>query len=228
MDDSNQSLRLWAHVAALLTCAGLSLEAKPAELTTMISDRNGQAVEDVVVYAIAADGDPLDPSSESNDPLVMDQRFERFTPHILVAQTGSAISFPNGDRVAHHVYSFSEPKQFELPLYQGSPHPPVTFDRPGVIDVGCNIHDHMEAHIVVVDTPHFSATSADGRAVISDLPSGDYTVQIYSPRLRAADHPAPREVTISGSKDAIVEIQLEGRLRPPHFAESESLNWSRY
>ncbi len=228
MHASHRLLSPCARLTVLALSAGLSMEARPASLTTVVSDRNGQAVEEVVVYATAAEAGATYPLTNASEPLVMDQRFEQFKPHILVAQTGSAISFPNGDTVAHHVYSFSEPKRFELPLYQGTAHPPVTFDRPGIIDVGCNIHDHMEAHIVVVDTPYFAATSANGRAVISDLPNGDYTVQIYSPRLRAADHPAPQKITVSGSSDAIVQIQLEGRLRPPHSSQSESLNWSRY
>lgn len=228
MNDRTRSLAPWARLAALGTCAGFGLETQAADITTLVTDRNGQAVEEVVVYALAADGDLHDPTTNVGEPLVMNQRFEQFVPHVLVAQTGSAISFPNGDTVAHHVYSFSEPKRFELPLYQGSAHPPVTFDRPGVIDVGCNIHDHMEAHIVVVDTPYFSATQADGRAVITDLPSGNFTVEIYSPRLRTGDHPKPLKVTVSGDANPIVKIQLEGRLRPPHSSASESLNWSRY
>lgn len=228
MDTSNQSLRPRACLATLAACAGLSVEAQSASLTTVISDRNGQAVEEVVVYAIAADGGAADPVTGFSQPLVMNQQSEQFRPHILVAQTGTTISFPNGDSVAHHVYSFSEPKRFELPLYQGTAHPPVTFDRPGVIDVGCNIHDHMEAHIVVVDTSYFATTGADGRAEISNLPSGNYTVQIYSPRLRAADHPAPQGIAIADNNEAVLQIQLEARLRPPHFSETESLNWSRY
>ena len=228
MDDSRRSLLPYARLAALAACAGLSVEARPTSLTMVVNDRNGLAVEEVVVYAVAAEGDASAPVTDFSEPLVMNQQFEQFKPHILIVQTGSMISFPNGDTVAHHVYSFSEPKRFELPLYQGTAHPPVTFDRPGVIDVGCNIHDHMEAHIVVVDTPYFAATGAHGRAEISDLPSGNYTVRIYSPRLRAADHPAPQGVAITNGDDAILQIQLEGRLRPPHLPETESLNWSRY
>lgn len=228
MDHWTRSPPPWARLALLGVCASLGMDAQPAELTTVVIDRDGQAVEEVVVYVLGAEGNASDPTADVVEPLVMDQRFEQFEPHILVAQTGSAVSFPNGDTVAHHVYSFSEPKRFELPLYQGSPHPPVTFDRPGIIDVGCNIHDHMEAHIVVVDTPYFAATGANGRAVISELPNGNFTVQVYSPRLRAADHPAPRQITVSGDSNALVEIQLEGRLRPPHTTQSESLNWSRY
>lgn len=228
MDFSHQPLRPSARSAALTLCAGVSMAAQPADLTALVSDRNGQPVEEVVVFALAAEHNTPAPVPTSSEPLVMHQVSEQFQPHILVAQTGSAIAFPNGDDVAHHVYSFSEPKQFELPLYQGTAHPPVTFDQPGVIDVGCNIHDHMEAHIVVVDTPYFASTSANGRAVISGLPSGSYSVQFYSPQLRAADQPARRDITIEDGDDVTLKIQLEGRLRPPHSAESQSLNWSRY
>jgi len=228
MEFSTQSVPPSARLAALTLCATASMVAESANLTTLVRDRDGQAVEEVVVFAVANGDDTVDPVAIPSEPLVMNQASEQFQPHILVAQVGRAIAFPNGDDVAHHVYSFSESKRFELPLYQGAAHPPVMFDRTGVVDVGCNIHDHMEAHIVVVDTPYFGATSADGRAVIADLPSGSYSVQFYSPRLRAADQPSPRNITVEDGDDVTLQIRLEGRLRPPHVSDSESLNWSRY
>ena len=69
--------------------------------------------------------------------------------------------FPNSDNVRHQVYSFSPAKRFQLPLYAGTPAAPVVFDRPGVVAIGCNIHDQMSAYLVVVDMPYF-ARDRDG------------------------------------------------------------------
>ena len=82
------------------------------------------------------------------------------------------VSFPNRDNIRHHVYSFSSPKKFELPLYIGTPAAPVLFDKPGVVALGSNIHDWMLAYIYVVTTPYFAKTAADGKARLDGLTPG--------------------------------------------------------
>jgi plastocyanin len=213
---------LWA--AGLLAC--LASAASAATLTVKVLDRDGLPVTGVVVHAT-----PLGRESPKRDPHatpVMDQREEQFTPHILVVQTGTAVLFPNHDAVSHHVYSFSRPKPFELPLYKGMAYPPIVFDQPGIVDLGCNIHDSMEAHVVVIDTPHFAMTSADGAVELTGLPAGEYAVEIYTPRLRASLLPAPIDVTLHGESGADLQFRFEKRLGPPHTDTSESLTWSHY
>jgi len=183
-------------------------------------------VTEVVVFATPI-GQPA-PHREPPQPPVIDQHDQMFSPHVLVVQTGTAVAFPNHDTVSHHVYSFSQPKPFELPLYKGTAYPPVIFDEPGIVDVGCNIHDQMEAHIAIVDTPYFAITADDGRAVITDLPAGRYSVQVYTPRLRISALPAPTEIAIDAAGDAQLQLHFESRLSPPHTADNESLHWSHY
>jgi len=72
------------------------------------------------------------------------------------------VRFPNRDQIRHHVYSFSRPKRFELPLYKGEDAPPVLFDKPGVVKIGCNIHDWMSAIILVLPNDRFAVTREDG------------------------------------------------------------------
>ena len=72
------------------------------------------------------------------------------------------MEFPNNDTVSHQVYSFSAAKRFQLPLYKGEVHPPVTFDRPGLVVLGCNIHDVMVGYIYVTDAPYFGKTDREG------------------------------------------------------------------
>lgn len=106
------------------------------------------------------------------------QRDRQFTPQLLIVQTGTAVSFPNFDTVRHHVYSFSPIKVIDIKLYSGTPAEPVVFDKPGVAALGCNIHDRMSAHVVVVDTPTFARTDDKGQASF-ELPAGEHTAKVW-------------------------------------------------
>ena len=88
----------------------------------------------------------------------MDQAKNAFVPICWSCRPGTSVLFPNNDAVSHQVYSFSEAKTFELGLYKGNVYPPLQFDKPGVVVLGCNIHDGMLGYIVVVDTPYFALT----------------------------------------------------------------------
>jgi len=114
----------------------------------------------------------------------MGQRDRQFTPQLLIVQTGTAVSFPNFDTVRHHVYSFSPIKVIDIKLYSGTPAEPIVFDKPGVATLGCNIHDRMSAHIVVVDTPTFARTDDKGQASF-DLPAGEHVVKAWHAGLKS-------------------------------------------
>ena len=110
------------------------------------------------------------------------QRDRELIPYMSVVQVGTAIEFPNKDPFKHHLYSFSPAKTFEIKLYAGKPEKPIVFDKPGEVALGCNIHDWMEAYVLVVDTPYFAKTDAHGRARIADVPPGSYRLRWWHPR----------------------------------------------
>ena len=149
---------------------------------------------------------------------VMDQRDTAFVPGVLPVQAGTSVSFPNSDNVQHQVYSFSAAKPFELPLYAGTPLEPVRFDTPGVVVVGCNIHDWMIGHIVVLDTPHFGKTGADGRVRLQ-APPGVYRLRIWHARLPVA---LEREITLAAAGDEQA-VSLALGPPPPERRGSERL-----
>ena len=137
----------------------------------------------------------------------MDQRGSQFDPRVLVVQAGSAVAFPNSDNIRHHVYSFSAAKRFELPLYSGQPARPVVFDTPGVVTLGCNIHDWMVGHIMVLDTPYTGRTDASGRVELA-APAGAYSLQVWHPHQRP-NTPPPRQAVVLGSATAAVDVDLD-------------------
>jgi plastocyanin len=201
-----------------------------ATIEVSVVDDKGRPIENVAVYATAAHDTTehgATAAAASAAPATMDQRQLQFVPHLLVVQAGASVTFPNGDDVSHHVYSFSEPKAFELPLYKGDVHPPLVFERAGIVVLGCNIHDGMLGYIVVVDTPHFARTNEQGVALIDGVPNGDYVVAAWTPRVRPADLPQSLQVTVTEGA-AAAEIRIAGRLAPAHEHGASSLTWERY
>lgn len=132
-------------------------------------------------------------------PAVMKQHNIAFEPRVLIVPVGATVTFPNLDKVRHHVYSFSKIKKFELKLYGREEERSVTFDKAGVVPVGCNIHDGMSGFIVVVDTPYAEKTDASGRIHIADVPAGSASVSVWHPSIRAPDNRLTNQVTIAAS-----------------------------
>ena len=130
--------------SALLSCAAMC-HAQSGVLSVVVTS-NGQPVADAVVVAVPTDG-ALPAGKVRAEQL--DQIDKEFVPRVKPVLVGSTVAFPNKDSVRHHVYSFSPAKRFELPLYAGVPSQPVLFDRPGVVVLGCNIHDWMVGYIYV-------------------------------------------------------------------------------
>jgi hypothetical protein len=142
----------------------------------------------------------------------MAQQNMQFQPFVLIVPTGAEVSFPNLDVVLHHVYSFSSAKTFELKLYGHDETRKVRFDKPGVVAVGCNIHDSMVGFIRVVDTPYAAKTNAAGEAVIHDLPGGAAAVTLWQPYLKAPRNELTRDVTLT---DSPVRLNVAAEVRTP-------------
>lgn len=166
----------------LLACL-LPAIAQAANLRAVVTDTNGVVLSDAVIFA-----KPLAANASAGKPrgAIIDQINKEFVPLVSVVQAGTAITFPNKDNIRHHVYSFSAPKVFDLKLYSGVPASPVVFDKPGLVVLGCNIHDWMVAYLLVVDTPYFAKSDEKGIAQIDEVPAGEYEIRAWHPRLQGA------------------------------------------
>jgi hypothetical protein len=134
---------------------------------------------------------------------------KQFVAYVTPVYVGSRVRLlPNKDNVRHQVYSFSPAKRFDLPLYAGTDAPPVLFDKPGVVVLGCNIHDWMIGYIYVSETPFFAKTGSAGTASLEDMPSGDYLVKIWHPSMERTEEAASRRVTLSAGIPVNLEWQL--------------------
>lgn len=180
--------------------------AVAAELQASVKDQHGKPVADSVVSAT-----PLDPKNalRAKPPaVVVDQVDKQFVAYVTPVYVGSRVRFPNNDKVRHQVYSFSAAKRFDLPLYAGTDAPPVLFDKPGVVVLGCNIHDWMIAYIYVSETPFFAKTGSAGTASLEDIPPGEYLVKIWHPRMDRTEEATSRRVTLSGGTPVNLEWQV--------------------
>ena len=162
--------------------SGIAAQAARADetsLTVSVKDRSGQPVE----FAVLSLHSGVPSHAPESTVAIMDQRQLQFAPEVIALQTGTTVSFPNQDDVRHHVYSFSHPNAFELKLYHGENGKTHRFEHPGIVVLGCNIHDGMIGYMRVVDTPYFATSNAQGVATINNASPGAQKLQLWHPDL---------------------------------------------
>jgi plastocyanin len=162
------------------------LAAAPAMaggLTIHLVDAAGHPVQDAVVTLKPTAGTA--PRARMGESYRITQQKIQFHPFVTVVPVGATVAFPNLDPFRHHVYSFSPAKHFELKLFARDQTRSVTFDKPGVVAIGCNIHDSMSAYIFVTDTVWTAHSSANGTVRFGDTPYGPFALQVWHPFLRA-------------------------------------------
>jgi plastocyanin len=162
---------------SLLGMLLLSAPLHAASLQAELVDSQGQPLANAVLSLRSEVAPVVAPAAA-----IMDQRSQQFAPTVLAVRSGTSVSFPNSDNIRHHVYSFSLAKRFELRLYQGTPSAPVIFDKPGVVVLGCNIHDWMLGYVYVTDDPWFAVSDAQGKLNLEQLPAGTYTASLWHPQ----------------------------------------------
>jgi plastocyanin len=188
--------------AAVLACAA----AQAAPVAVRVTDAAGAPLAGAVVFLESS------AAREQVRPLVgveIAQAERQFQPQVTVVTLGSAVTFPNRDTVRHHVYSFSPTKRFEIKLYVGTPAAPVVFDQPGIAVLGCNIHDQMTAWVVIVDTPWYGRSGADGRWTHAQVPPGSYRLRTWHPNLPVGALPAEQAIEVKAA-GASAEVRLSG------------------
>ena len=193
----------------MVFAAGLSLAAPlgAAPLSVRVVDGSGRPVRDAVVTFYPAGGAR---APKPGGHYVVSQKNIQFHPFLTIIPVGADVSFPNFDSTKHHVYSFSAAKRFELKLFARDQSRIVHFDKPGVVALGCNIHDAMSAFIVVTDSVWTARTNAQGMAMFGDAPGGSGRVTVWHPYLRAPGGAVQQPV---GAAQRSLAFAV--RLRPP-------------
>ncbi len=199
----------------LLVLLGTAAVCSAATLVVSVQTPAGGPLPGAVVTV-----HPLEGPARHAAPVhaVMDQVNRSFQPDLLVIPVGSTVEFPNSDSVSHQIYSFSPAKRFQLPLYRGKPYPPVHFDQPGVVTLGCNIHDEMLAYLLVTDAAWYGRTNEAG-SWSTELPRGRYRVELWHPRLRDNETDLARELSVAEGDRAELTLRVTHGLQPGPLTE---------
>jgi plastocyanin len=165
-----------------------------------VTDPAGKPIPDAVVFL---DSVQARTAVKPQAGVEVEQVSKQFAPRVTVVPVGSSLAFPNRDTVRHHVYSFSPVKTFDLKLYAGTPANPVLFDKPGIVVLGCNIHDQMLAWVVVVETPYFGKTNAAGQISLPAAPAGNYALKVWHPGLPTGAQPQEQALVVTQPNQSI-------------------------
>ena len=133
---------------------------------------------------------PFAPSAHPGT-VQMSQKNFAFIPALLPVRVGTTVEFPNEDNTYHNIFSYSKTKRFDLGRYlpSESPIPSQVFDTPGMVQLHCEIHHHMQAVILVLDTPYFVTTDAEGRFRLASLPAGNFKLKAWMDSKRTLELP---------------------------------------
>ncbi len=199
-------------------CAFIATPAYAAELRIALQDADtGQPLENAVVEVLLPVG--LQSQFSAAADYSVDQVEKEFVANVTVISVGSQVNFPNSDDILHHVYSFSPAKVFELPLYGNgqSVNFSEVFEQAGVVEIGCNIHDWMLGYIYVAQTSLAVKTDANGQAVISAVPAGEFKVRIWHPRAPAGSAELEQSISFDNAQASNLRMALtlerDNRLR---------------
>ena len=209
--------RLITLVFSLAALAALSFPANAlaGKIEGTINVKGLRTPADIVVYLTNAPPTDIDLTKAK---FVMDQQNLAFIPHVLPIPVGSTVLFPNNDKVDHNVFSMSRTKKFNLGSYKPGDSQTVVFDKPGIVELRCDVHAEMAAYILVMKNPYFAVTDKEGNFEIpdvgylqqvglegiADLPPGKYTVKTRHEKLKTQK----QSVVVPDSGDVAVQLEL--------------------
>lgn len=200
-------------LVAIVLVACASAAAQEVTLTARVQisgEQSAQAkhMQNVVVWLSPVDArTPVRPFPSGK--LRLAQHHKSFEPHLLVVPVGAVVEFPNRDPFFHNVFSLFEGKRFDLGLYEAGTTRNVSFDRPGVSYIFCNIHAEMSAVVIALDTPFFGVSNSTGEIVIPQVPAGRYTMKVwYEAALPATLDTFTRQVDVTSASSTLGVLQI--------------------
>ncbi len=209
-------VNVFVMLLALAALIMLPQKALSGEIKGSIKAQGLRSPENIVVYLTKAPPADLDFSKAK---FIMDQRNLEFRPHVLPVLVGSTVRFPNHDEVDHNIFSMSRTKKFNLGSYKPGDSKAVLFDKPGIVELRCDVHAEMAAYILVMKNPYFAVTDKNGHFQIPDatylqqagledlaeLTTGKYFIKTWHEKLKTQKE----AITINADEDVTVQLNLK-------------------
>jgi len=174
--------------------------------TVQVQDINGQPAADIVVFLTPLAGQP---STKTDHQVIISQSKKSFSPYISVTQTGNPLIFSNKDDITHHIYSTDKEDAFSFVIKPDQEIRHTAASQASAIAMGCNIHDWMSGHIMVLETPYFNKTDAAGMTVLNTEQAGKYQLTLWHPQLINASNRQSQSITLTGDNKITVKLSAK-------------------
>ena len=175
-------------------------------------------LEDVIVYFVPDKSPQLKPIKPLSQSLEIKMKNKAYVPRVSVVTSGSTVTIENADSILHNAFSPSRPNQFDLGLYKKSTGKTQVLSQPGVVKVFCNVHYHMVAYVLVLDTPFYARVNSEGRFKIESIDGALRKGKIYVWHERAKR--ITQVISLPMKKDLEINLPITKRRIPLHKNKS--------
>jgi plastocyanin len=171
-------------------------------IQVLMPDGSSVPAQDAVIWI----ADAASPEKAAPRP-TMQSKGKRFEPHVVAVSGGATVNFPNVDSIFHNAFSVSPGNQFDLGLYRKGASKAVTFMKPGVVRVYCNIHQDMAGYVLVLDRGVSAVTGPDGSFRLADAPPGRRQIRVW----HEMGGEAEAALDLQAGGDRVWNLQLDAR-----------------
>lgn len=195
-----------------------AIQAKALELSVNVSNLQNSPIKDIVVYLESTDGRALHKTEKS---IEINQLNKSFAPYISVIQTGNKVRFHNQDDITHHIYSPVGDNKFQFKILSGQQQVMEDFTSTGEVAMGCNIHDWMSGHLLIVDTPYFDKTDESGKVTLTVKEEGSYQLTLWHPQMSEINNRITQTINLDKNKQLKVQLTKEMKPLPDQKSEDD-------
>lgn len=116
----------------------------------------------------------------------IDQKGCWFHPHVQIVPAKASMDILNNDGILHNIHTYSKKNKVinkAQPKFKKKME--TTFDIPEVVSVKCDVHNWMNAWIIVSEHPYYAVTDEKGAFKLDNVPAGKYKLQYWHETLGA-------------------------------------------
>jgi plastocyanin len=168
---------------------------------SLLVSNAGEVMNAVVYLPEVSNGKKIEPQK-----ITFDQKGCEYHPHVLAFPAGSTVEILNPDGVLHNIHTYSEqnsPVNLAMPGFKKTLS--VEFAKPEIISVKCDVHGWMSGWFFVAANPYFSVSDKSGEFRLAEVPSGDYTLEVWHEKLGKQT----QKVTVKPGESAEVKFEFQ-------------------